>query len=352
MELEGRTSMVDIDMPLRSELAKNLKVLEAACIVAIDQRASHKAISLMFQRFLMVEEDIKVADLIWDHKVYLVTFPSVELARTVAKSGPESFEGFRFYCKLWELEWNAVSIDAHLAVWVEVSQLSAHFYDSIIVRYILECFGFILRFSQNFFRRDNMESFSVLLAVSSTRVIPKTLRLKTGIFNYKVSLKPVSVSAVTANVHLEEQRWEFLTQGERYFRANIFDRPWDMPIDPYLAGFPEGCSGFCDHCHLHRRYCTIGNRAPPLVVLSESSQDTGGIPHHLNDNHEGTSVNQNGHLINGEGGTLTPTDGQIISSPPADLHGRIGEVDDDQIVALYGTLSSSAHGSFRRRGNI
>lgn len=214
MDLEGRPAFVEIDMQMKGEIERNLTALDATCIVVFDRRASHRAISLMFQRFLLVEEKIKVADLIWEHKVYLVTFPSTELAHMVADSGPESFEGFRFYNKLWSPEWDTVSIDAHLAVWVEVGKLPAHFYDSTTTRYILNHFGFILKFSQNFRRCDNMEAFAILLAVPSTRILPKTLCLKTGVLNYNDTLKPVSVSAVATNIHLDEQRWEFLTRGE------------------------------------------------------------------------------------------------------------------------------------------
>lgn len=116
-------------------------------------------------------------------------------------------------------------MDAHLAVWIDVGNLPAQFYDSITTRSILERFGSIIQFSQNFLHRKNMESFAVLMAVQSTRSLPEILRLKDGILNYNVSFNPVSVSAVAANVLLEEKCWEFITRGERLYRSELFDRP-------------------------------------------------------------------------------------------------------------------------------
>lgn len=346
MELEGRPALMEIELPMKSEIARNLASLEVACIVILDRRVTHRALSLMFQRFLLTEETIKVAYLIWEHKAYLVMFPSAEMARTVVDSGPESFKGFQFYSKLWTPEWDAVSMDAHLAVWVEVGKFPIHFQDTITTRYILDCIGFILKFSQNFVRHDNVETFAVLMAVPSTRIIPEILHIKNGILNYNVTLKPVSVSAVAANVHLEEQRWEFLTRGERYYRAEIFDRPWDMPIDPYLAGFPEGRDGVCDHCHLHRCYCSLGHHAPPLVVISESSPESG----HLRD--EQGNVVPIHQQANGIIHSPSSTNGTLhVTSPTDEFRSRVGDIQDDLIMELYGTLSASANRGNRRRAS-
>lgn len=198
----------------------------------------------MFQRYLLPEEPIKIADLIWEHKTYLVTFSTVTKARTVLESGPKSFKGFRLYSQKWTPEWDAVSVDAHLVVWVEIGKLHAHHLDMSMARFITQSFGHIIKFSSNFFRKDNLESFAILLAVSSTRLIPKTIGVKEGILRFNITLKTVSILAVVANFHLEEAQWEFLSRGERYHRAGLFDRLWNHPIDPYTAGFSEGGLGF------------------------------------------------------------------------------------------------------------
>lgn len=122
MELNGRPALLEVVVPRNADIAHNIASLEKACVVVIDRRATHRAIALMFKRFLLVDEPIQVADLAWKHKAYLVTFPSVDHARTVVESGPTSFEGFRFYSEPWSPEWCAGSMDAHLAVWIDVGK--------------------------------------------------------------------------------------------------------------------------------------------------------------------------------------------------------------------------------------
>lgn len=84
-------------------------------------------------------------------------------------------------------------------------------------------------------------------------------------------------------------------------------------------------------------------------MLSESSPDSGNITINLTENDIGVNVNQSSPLPNGNASSPASTNGHIImSSPPAHFKGRIGDIDDDQIVALYGTLSTSANRSVRR----
>lgn len=196
-----------------------------------------------------------------------------------------------------------------------------------------------------------MESFSVLMAVQSTRHIPEFLKIKDGIYNYNVSLNPVSVKAVAANVILEERREEFLSRGERLHRSGYFDRPWNTPIDPYLAGFPEGRDGFCGHCHLHRRYCSIGDRIPPMVLLPESSESSQDMEVQPND----IEVN---HVAQG-GQPLLPTVSNIphyangnIEGTPTVRRSLPGELDDNIIVELYGSLSARTRRVVRGRSHL
>lgn len=342
MDLIGRPDYIEVSLPMSAEMMRNLVVLESACIVVFDRRASHRAIELMFQRYLMTEEPIKVASLIWEHKTYLVTFPTVSMARTITDSGPESFEGFHFYSQKWTPEWDAVSVDAHLAVWVEIGKLPAHFFDMSTALFITNSFGHIIKFSSNFFRKDHLESFAILLAVPLTRFILKTIGVIDGVLKFNISLKTVSVSAVAANVHLEEVRWEFLSRGERYHRAGLFDRPWSSPIDPYMAGFPEGGLGFCDHCHLNRRYCSIGNRLPPLTIISDSSAET----QNRNETQEnGEDVNMPEResevvvLANGHASPRSVEGRNNMDSPPVAFRALVGGIHEEQLAELYGSLS-------------
>lgn len=126
-----------------------------------------------------------------------------------------------------------------------------------------------------------------------------------------------------------------------------------MPIDPYLAGFPEGRDGFCDHCHLHRRYCSIGSRAPPLVGINESSQDTDNADVRnvtVENGTEAQLAGQSNQLPNGHVSPVLSNGTVHATSPPAAFRSYPGEVNDDHIVSLYGDLSASANRVVRRRG--
>lgn len=194
-----------------------------------------------------------------------------------------------------------------------------------------------------------MENFAVLIAVPSISVIPNVLGVKAGMHRFNLTLMLVRVSAVAANVHLKEQKRDFLSRGELFYRADIFDRPWNLPVKPYLAGFPEGADGFCDHCHLHRRYCSIGQRAPSLVAISDSSDAKSFPIEHQNEvNSPDPRSLANGHctpIVSNNGAT-------VLDSPPEAFRGSIGGIHDEQVMVLYGTLSARAQRSVRPRRSL
>lgn len=88
-----------IDILMSPHIARALHDLEWACIVYLDSRISMQATRLMLHQFLSTFEDILVANLIYEHNVYLVTFPIVEIALEAVGGRPVYFEGFRFFCK-------------------------------------------------------------------------------------------------------------------------------------------------------------------------------------------------------------------------------------------------------------